>query len=63
MTGDPGDEHVERPPPPRDEISVLLEASGAECINADLFYFISLAECLRYCCAACALAANGEDGS
>lgn len=70
---DPGDEHVDASPVPVDPISALLAEWEAEdiaagrssniCASRALFDFIGQAECMRYCCAACALEANGEDGS
>ncbi len=71
---DPGDEHHDAPPQPRPTIDVMLEEWEAEDIAAgrnpranevsrDLFDFLVMACYMRECCAACALEANGEDGS
>lgn len=65
---DPGDEHVDAPPTPRDPVLALLDEWAAEGdpipeYDRDVYDFIDLAESMRMCCRACTLEANGEDGS
>jgi hypothetical protein len=60
---DPGDEHVDVPPPPIDKITQLLEEFDDPALAEGAFWAIADAEALRSCCRACALEANGEDGS
>lgn len=70
---DPGDEHMEPPPVPvvRDPIRELLEQwdlkrkPGEPSHEMDYWpmMFMVRAESMRDCCQACALDANGEDGS
>lgn len=59
---DPGDEHRDPPPAPRDEMAELLADCG-ERLTPFMFDAICRAEIMRSCCAACALEICGEDGS
>lgn len=61
---DPGDEHVDAPPTPIDEMTrLLIEWSDPPSCSYECFRFIMLAEAYRDCCEQCALEVNGEDGS
>jgi hypothetical protein len=61
---DQGDEHVDVPPPPLDEMTrLLIEWSDPPTVSYEVMQFIMLAEAYRDCCRACALEVNGEDGS
>lgn len=63
---DPGDEHVDAPVvvAPIDPIGALLaEDDSVQIVAYETMRFIMLAEAYRYCCRACALEVDGEDGS
>lgn len=63
---DPGDEHVDPPLRQRTAQEIAFEELLATCtveLPEHLFWAIADAEAMRSCCKACALEANGEDGS